>query len=737
MSPGALAASRLLDPPVGAGTEPYEASPSPGSSGHSLAATVVHSTPGRVRFRVQALRRQPVRAEFVARAALTQAGVDAARANAACGSLVLEFDPHQTSVPKLRGWLLRGAPDASHGARRRKLDARASTTPTRVPLLGGVAALALGLLGAPAILTTGLLLVGAAPILARALSAASDERRLSADALDATAVAVLIARGSLPAAALSVALIAGGEYIRDLTARQSRMALSSLLSNTSEFAWVQHGRRKEKVPVAEVQPGDTVVVYPGELIPVDGVVLRGRAIVDTTALTGESEPAPVGAGAAVYASTVLTDGKLYLLAEKVGDATRASRIVRLLDDAPMHDTRLANYARRYADRLVLPTFGLAGFLLLVTGDVARCISVLIIDFATGIRVSAPTTVLAAMTAAVRRDVLVKGGRALEELALVDTLVFDKTGTLTVGKPQVRLVQALRPDISEWSVLSIAAAAERRLTHPAARAIVRAAEAQDLPIPERGESEYVVGEGVRVELNGDEVLVGSPAFLRRRRVQLPAHARSLADQIGTRGISSVFVARNGVVIGIVGYADEPRVETPAVLDRIRALGIRELIMVTGDNRRVAHAVAARLGIEQVRAEVLPDEKAVIVRNLQAQGRKVAVVGDGINDSPALAYANVSIGLDAGSDVARETADIVLHGDLHGLPEAIQVARQSMTLIRQNLAIVGVPNAAGMLLAGFGALGPVAATALNNGSSVAAALNGLRPLMNGDAQPSGNA
>jgi Cu2+-exporting ATPase len=592
------------------------------------------------------------------------------------------------------------------------------------------------LLGAPGILTTGLLLVGAAPIAARALTAASEERRLSADALDATAVGVLVARGSLPAAALSVALIAAGEYIRDLTARQSRMALSGLLSNTSEFAWIQHGRRTEKVPVAEVRPGDTVVVYPGELIPVDGVVLRGRAVVDTAALTGESEPVPVGVGAGVYASSVLTDGKLYLLAEKVGDATRASRIVRLLDDAPMHDTRLANYARRFADRLVLPTFGLAGFVLLATGDVARCISVLIIDFATGIRVSAPTTVLAAMTAAVRRDVLVKGGRALEELAAVDTLVFDKTGTLTVGRPRVQLVETLRPDSSEQEVLAIAAAVERRLTHPAARAIVRAAEARQLSIPDRGESEYIVGEGVHAELNGDDVLVGSPAFLRRSRIPLPTEARRIADQAGARGISTVFVVRNGAVLGVVGYADEPRAETPRVLDRLRTLGIRDLIMVTGDNRRVAHAVAARVGIDQVRAEVLPDEKAEIVRALQAQGRKVGVVGDGINDSPALAYADVSVSLDAGSDVARETADIVLHGDLHGLPEAIALARQSMTLIQQNLAIVGAPNAMGMALAGFGLLGPVAATALNNGSSVAAALNGLRPLMNGAAQPTNN-
>jgi P-type Cu2+ transporter len=722
LTQGALAASEPTRPALVPLPEPAEPLPS----------LLVHETPGRVRLRVERLRRDPPRCERVAEAAEAQPGVYAARANPACGSLVLEFDPELTSSAKLRGWLLRGAPGPGTNGYRPRRQRSESTADTRVPLLSGVAALALGLVGAPAALTAGLLLVGAAPIAARAVTALTEEHQLSADALDATAVGILAAQGSLPAAALSVALIAGGEHIRALTARQSRAALSGLLAHTSQFAWVQRGRRTEKVAVAGVRPGDTVVIYPGDLVPVDGVVLRGRALVDQTRLTGESEPVVAGTGDAVYASTVLTDGKLYLRAEKVGEATRASRIVRLLDDAPMQDTRLTNYARRYADRLVPPTFALAGGLLLATGDLARAVSVLIIDFATGIRVSAPTTVLAAMTAAVRRDVLVKGGRAFEQLAAVDTLVFDKTGTLTVGKPHVRLIRALRPGVSEQTLLMLAAAAERRLNHPAARAIVRAAEARQLPIPERGDSQYVVGEGVRADVDGHEVLVGSPTFLRRRQVGLPPGARALADQAGARGISAVFVAHDGDVLGLVGYADEPRPEARLVLDRLRSRGVRDLIMVTGDNTRVAQAVADRLGIDRVQSEVFPDQKAEIVRALQAQGRLVGVVGDGINDSPALAYANVSVSLDAGSDVARETADVVLHGDLHGLPEAIDVARESMRLIRQNLAIVGLPNATGMVLASLGALGPVAATALNNGSSVAAAVNGLRPLMRGPAQ-----
>ena len=248
-----------------------------------------------------------------------------------------------------------------------------------------------------------------------------------------------------------------------------------------------------------------------ELIPVDGVVVRGRAVVDTTALTGESEPWPVGAGRRRVRVNG-ADRRQAVSPGRKGGHSDAGQPDRSAPGRRASARYTAHQLRPSVCRSAGPAYvRTRRFLLLATGDVARCISVLIIDFATGIRVSAPTTVLAAMTAAVRRDVLVEGGRALEELAAVDTIVFDKTGTLTVGRPQVRLVQTLRPDISEWTVLSIAAAAERRLTHPAARAIVRAAEAQDVPIPDRSESEYVVGEGVRAELNGDDVLVGSPTF----------------------------------------------------------------------------------------------------------------------------------------------------------------------------------------------------------------------------------
>ena len=351
---------------------------------------------------------------------------------------------------------------------------------------------------------------------------------------------------------------------------------------------------------------------------------------------------------------------------------------------------------------------------------------MIFDFATGIRVSAPTTVLATMTAAVQRDVLIKGGRAIEQLAQLDALVFDKTGTLTTGVARVTEVVPLA-GLSADELLSLAAAAEQRLSHPAAQAIVRAAERRGLPLLERGESHVAIGLGVEAHVEGRVVLVGSERFLANREIMLPGDVRREAAQAGRAGSSSVFVALDGQLVGAVRYADVPRPEAGAVLAGLRARGIRRFVMVTGDNEAVARAVAREVGIDEVEAGVFPERKAEVVRALQAAGHTVGVIGDGINDSPALAYADVSFSLKEGTDVARETADVVLHGDLHGLTEAIDLGRESMRLLRQNLAIVALPNAAGMLLATTGALGPLAATALNNGSAVAAAFNGLRPLM----------
>jgi Cu2+-exporting ATPase len=511
-----------------------------------------------------------------------------------------------------------------------------------------------------------------------------------------------------------------------LTARKSRRAVADLLGERDAHAWVLLRGRKLRVPADKVRPGDTVIVYAGQLVVVDGSVIAGRGAVDQKTLTGESQPVAKKSGDRVYASTVLSDGKLYVRAEAVGSGTRAHKVAELLKTAPVQDTRVANHARRFADRLVTPTFLLGGALYVLTRDINRVLCVLLFDFASGIRVSAPTAVLASMTSAARQGILLKGGRALEQLARADTILFDKTGTLTLGVPTVQGAHSLATGVSDDEVLGLAAAAERRLSHPVAQAIVRAAEKQGLYIPERDDSRFTIGLGVEAEIDKATVLVGDGRFMALKGVDV--HNGPSGNGAYQRATSSsVLVARDGRLLGVINYADVPRPEAREVIERLRAMGFRRLLMVTGDNGDVARRIGDDLSLDGVEANVFPEGKAALVRDLQRQGHVVAVVGDGINDSPALAFADVSISFKGGADIARETADIVLEDDLNGLVRAVEMSRQAMGLVRQNIGIIAVPNAGGMALASVGLLNPLGATALNNGSSIVAALNSLRPLL----------
>ncbi|PLZ35937.1 heavy metal translocating P-type ATPase, partial [Fischerella thermalis WC542] len=415
---------------------------------------------------------------------------------------------------------------------------------------------------------------------------------------------------------------------------------------------------------------------------------------------------------------------MYILTEKVGHDTLAGKSLQLMEQAPVHDTRMENYAATVAQKTVLPTLLLGAAVFALTRNPARAASVLTLDFATGIRVSVPTTVLAALTHAAQRGVLIRSGRALEQLAQVDTIVFDKTGTLTQGEAAVVGVESLNPAVSSVRVLQLAATAEQRLTHPVAEAVIRYAEAHKVEMLPRSKWDYQLGLGVKAEIDGETVFVGSERFLRLQQV----------DMSGLEGrqkpASAIYVGSNDQLLGIIEYSDLLRPESREVISRLLTVENVEVHMLTGDNKQTASAVAAQLGIAPINthAEAFPEQKATVVRELHEQNKTVAFVGDGINDSPALAYADVSVSFANGSDIARETADVVLmHNNLHGLLEAIAIARQTKQLIQQNTGIIAIPNLAALMVAVFFGLNPLAATVVNNGSTVVAGVNGLRPLL----------
>jgi P-type Cu2+ transporter len=712
-----------------------------------VAYEIVHAVPGRLRVRIAELRTVPGFADGFIASFMAHAGILGVRVNAWCASAVISYDPTMLTLQDARRALDKTPrlpapaavvtsraqpPQAPTGAYGSLVAAGGRVAPPWAQLALGGAAFAASLVGVPPVVTSTLLAAAVAPIAGRALRNLIEERKPGVDALDATAAVMMIMRGNVLAAGFMTALIGLGEFIRDRTARRSQALIADLLGLAGRSAWVVHGSRRVRVPAEQVRAGETVVVYPGDMVPVDGIVTRGHAFVDQRTLTGESMPVEISAGSHAYAATVVVEGKVYMRCEAAGHDTRAGMVVDLVRTAPLHETRTQNYAAMIADRMVIPIFLTAGATFALTRDVTRAMTVLIIDFATGIRIAAPTAILASMQRAARRGILIKGGGALERLASVDAVMFDKTGTLTRGEPEVTDVISVN-GVAPRDVLLFAAAAEQRLRHPAARAIVRHARKEGLVIPDRGESHYTLGMGVRADVDGVAVLVGSRRLMESQGIAMGPVEEAQAD-VRARGESLGYVAVNGELAGLVAYNDPLRPEAREVIAGLRRRGVIDIVMVTGDNPAPARAAAEDAGITEVVAGAFPEQKAEIVRALKEKGRCVAVVGDGINDSPALAHADVAVSLHGAADVARERADVVLtDDDLRRLPEAIDIARDAMRLVRQNLGIVAVPNGAGLLLGATGLIGPGMATLANNGSAIAAALNSLRPLLAGSEVP----
>ncbi|ABA24661.1 Cd/Co/Hg/Pb/Zn-translocating P-type ATPase [Trichormus variabilis ATCC 29413] len=696
--------------------------------------SVVHAIQGRLRLRVPRLRNDKDYGQRLQTLLEADPLVTTVKIKPAAASLVVNYKASAVTDAKMRsrlGCLMIAASDPGIVLLNpKKVSPQEEEKPwpgmqlsvlaTGLAVLGGPLGVAV-----PPIVTAGTIALATLPVFKRAVDGIVKERKLSIDFLDFIAIAITTVQGQFLTPSLMLSLIEIGENIRDRTARSSKMQTLDLLGSLGQFAWVERDGEKTQIPIQQVLPGDTVIVYPGEQIPIDGTILRGKALLDEQKLTGESVPILKKQGQSVFASTLVREGQVYILAERIGNDTRAGQSIKLMEEAPVHDTRMENHATRIAEIAVVPTLLLGAAVFAVTRNPVRVASILTLDLCTGIRVSIPTTVLAALSYAARQGILIRSGRALEQLAEIDTIVFDKTGTLTQGEVAVIGVDSYNPEVTHDRILAIAAAAEQRLTHPVAEAIVRYAEAQQVAIPSRSKWDYKLGLGVKAEIDGETVYVGSERFLRQEGVDMAA-----LNGNGHKATSVIYVASNGQLQGKIRYSDILRPESREVISQLMTVEGVEVHMLTGDNKRTATTVAAELGIApaHTHAEAFPEQKATVVRGLHEQGKTVAFVGDGINDSPALAYADVSVSFAHGSEIARETADVVLmQNDLHGLLEAIAIARQAKSLIRQNTGIVAIPNLGALLVAVLFGLNPLAATVVNNGSTIVAGVNGLRPIL----------
>jgi Cd2+/Zn2+-exporting ATPase/Cu+-exporting ATPase len=568
-------------------------------------------------------------------------------------------------------------------------------------------------------------LIGGFPIFKEAVENIL-ERRMTMELSMTIALLAALLIGEFFTALVITVFVLGAEILEGMTVSRGRRAIRDLLDFLPRTATVRRGSGIREIPAAEIEVGDLVLVNPGGRIPVDGTVTGGHSFVDQAPITGESMPVEKGAGTWVYAGTINQSGALEVTAERLGRDTSFGKIVEAVERAERSRAPIQRLADRLAGYLVYFALGAAILTFLITHDARATISVVIVAGACGIAAGTPLAILGGIGQAARNGAIVKGGLYLETLARVDTVVFDKTGTLTFGTPEL---QALVPaeGVTARTLLEAAAVAERRSEHPLARAILAEADSQAIGVVEPDQFVYAPGRGITATVNGDEVVIGTPALLRDQRI---AFADDAADDAA--GAAAVLVARAGRYLGAIRVADAVRPEAKETVSTLKSLGIHT-VLLTGDARSVATAVASELGMDEVAAEMLPEAKLARVKELVESGRVVAMVGDGINDAPALMQANVGVAMGSGTDVARESASIVLLGnDLFKFVETLQLARRTRRTILQNFVGTLAVDGVGIALAAAGFLNPPLAAFIHVASELAFILNSARLLPTASAK-----
>ena len=571
-----------------------------------------------------------------------------------------------------------------------------------------------------------LAITGAFPILKRGFLALS-EKRLNVDVLDASAVgAAMVTRDFLTASLISF-LLKLGEYLEEWTRGESRRLLSSMFHTEEEWAWVIREGEEIRLPLEAVVEGDTVVVRMGGLIPVDGVVLDGEALVNQSSLTGESLAVAKRPGLPVYAGTAVEEGNIHVRAMQVGDETRAARVVKTIEEAETVKAETQSRSEAMADQVVPYSFLLSGLTFLLTGSVSRSVAVLLIDYSCAIKLSTPLAILTSLARSARHRVLIKGGKYLELLARADAFILDKTGTLTEASPEVAEVISFNGFNREY-ILRQAACVEEHFPHPVANAVVRRAAQEGLSHAEQhAEVEYVLAHGIASQLMGKRIVIGSRHFVHEDEGVNLSAAEQVIESFAERGTSVLYVAIGGELAGLIAVHDPLREDAKPFVEALKGDGIKRIIMLTGDNELTAQAIATRLGIDEFYAQTLPDAKVDVVKELQGQGYTVAMVGDGINDSPALSQADVGISMRHGADIAREACDVLLlDGTLDDILSARKISREAMALINRNFRTIITINTAALLLAVTGAMPPVFSSSLHNLSTIFVGLRSLQPL-----------
>ena len=553
-------------------------------------------------------------------------------------------------------------------------------------------------------------------------------RRLEVEVLDALSIGVSLLRGDFGTAGSVMFLLNLGSLLEEWTRKKSLDDLARSMALNVDKVWVRSQGTEVLVPLTKVRSGDEVVVRSGNMIPLDGTVLEGEAMVNQAALTGEAMPVRKTEGSTLYAGTVVEEGECVFIAKAEGGSNRYDKIVAMIEESEKLKSSTENRALVLADKLVPWCLGATVVTYLLTRNATRAISCLMVDFSCALKLSMPLAVLSAMRECGSYHITVKGGKYLEALSQADTIVFDKTGTLTRATPQVVEVVPFS-GCNEREVLQLAACLEEHFPHSMANAVVRAAKERGISHEEmHSEVEYIVAHGIASRVGGQRVVIGSHHFVfEDEKCTIPTAEQQKFDALKP-AYSHLYMAASGQLVGVICISDPLRPEAAAVLNGLRALGIRNTVMMTGDSERTAAAIAKQVGVDRFFAEVLPEDKANFVQQAKAEGHTVVMIGDGINDSPALSAADIGIAINSGAAIAREIADVTIKADsLEELVALKAIANSLQKRVHANYRFVLTFNSALIALGALGILQPASSAMLHNLSTIGISLKSMTNLL----------
>ncbi|WP_427171242.1 heavy metal translocating P-type ATPase [Fusobacterium nucleatum] len=572
----------------------------------------------------------------------------------------------------------------------------------------------------------------AMPVLKNGINSLIKNKRPNADTLSSSAIISSILLGKESAALTIMFLEEVSELLTVYTMEKTRGAIKDMLSVGENYVWKEISEDNVKrVPIEEIQKDDIIVVQTGEKISVDGKIIRGEALIDQSSITGEYMPIKKSVGEEVYAGTIIKNGNISIIAEKVGDDRTVSRIIKLVEDANSNKADIQNYADTFSAQLIPLNFILAGIVYASTRSITKAMSMLVIDYSCGIRLSTAVAFSAAINTAAKNGILVKGSNFIEELSKAETVIFDKTGTITEGKPKVQSIEVFDNNISENEMIGLAGAAEEQSSHPLATAIMSEIKDRGIEIPKHTKIKTVVSRGVETKIGkGKEaktIRVGSKKYMLENNIDLTL-ATDAERGIISRSEIGLYVAQDEKIIGLIGVSDPPRENIKKAINRLRNYGVDDIVLLTGDLRQQAETIASRMSMDRYESELLPEDKAKNILKFQSKGSNVIMIGDGVNDAPALSYANVGVALGSTrTDVAMEAADITITQDNPLLvPGVIGLSKNTVKTIRENFAMVIGLNTFALVLGATGILAPIYASVLHNSTTILVVMNSLKLL-----------